>query len=345
LTSLAGLILTLPVVLLGLPFWLMSWAVDLFARLTEPRVAARGELMRFDPVLGWKTRENLDEHYLVKRDDIYPIVTDSSGWPGRRTLKDSEIVVVGDSFAYGYGARKGESFAELDPELKIKAVACPGYDLVQELLLLRQLGDQLDGKLVVWFIYPENDLPDLLRPQVDGHRKPFVRKTPTTGEWEIVSGHLRPEPWRPSIERNNFRAFANICVFGPQSDRCYSACEFLLQEAADLCRRVGAKLIVFTIPNVKQLDSAGRRYLGSQLEDPSRFDARYPDRRLSAVCEKLGVPFIPGMDHLKAVDYKRFEQFHWTPAGHRKVARLLREIAVPLRDAATSRRIAHRPST
>lgn len=326
LTSLAGLLLTLPILVLGLPFWLMSAWVALFARLTEPRLAARHELMQFDPVLGWKPRENLDAHYLIPRDDIYPIVTDAAGWPGRASLDDSDVVVVGDSFAYGYGARAGESYAEVDPGLRVKAVACPGYDLLQEMLLLRQLGDSLAGKLVLWFVYPENDLPDILRPQWREYRKPFVRRSARTGTWEVVADHLRPGRWRHSVERDNFRVFAQLCTPGPLADHCYSACAFLLEEAAELCRRVDATLVVFSIPNVNQLEASGRRRLAALSSDPGAFDAHYPDRRLAEMCDKAGVRFIPGMSRLQPEDYKRFERFHWTASGHRKVARLLREV-------------------
>jgi hypothetical protein len=326
LTSLAGLLLSLPVLLLGLPFWVMSAGVAFFARLTEPRLAERDELMQFDPVLGWKPRANVNTHYLIPRDDIYPIQTDAFGWPGRQALSDSELVVIGDSFAYGYGSRKGESFADMAPEVRIKSIACPGYDPVQEVLLLRELGDRLRGKLVVWFMYPENDLPDLTRPQWRQYRKPFVRRSATTGEWEVVSDHVRPGSWRPSIERDNFAAFAQLCLPGPLADRCYSACAYLLGEAAEICRGVEATLVVFTIPNVNQLEPSGRRRFASLTTDPRAFDAHYPDRQLGEICAKHGVPFVSGMTRFEPRDYKRFERFHWTPSGNRKVARLLHQL-------------------
>jgi hypothetical protein len=33
------------------------------------------------------------------------------------------------------------------------------------------------------------------------------------------------------------------------------------------------------------------------------------------------------MTRFEPSDYKRFERFHWTPSGNRKVADLLRELA------------------
>lgn len=328
LSSLTGLILVLPVILLVLPFWIMSACVRAFARLTEPVVAPGEKLIRFDPILAWKPKENLDTFYLAPDDDIYPIVTDSSGWPGDNPLSTSEMVVVGDSFAYGYGAGKGERFWELAPELKIKPIGCPGYDMVQEVQALRLLGDRLAGKLVCWLVYLENDIPDILRPHLRGYRKPFVRKSPRTGRWEIVTSHVRREKWTHSGfgDLLNMKVLALLCSPGRLSDHYYEACRFLIEEAAGICQQHRAVLVLVTVPNVNQLSRAGRGYLSSLLGNRSTFNPDYPDVRFAQACRALRVPFAPAKKHLRASDYKRFETFHWNRDGHRRMVGLLREI-------------------
>jgi hypothetical protein len=328
LAALGGSIVVLPVVILGLPFWLMAAGVRLFARATEPRLAAKEELMQFHPALAWKPRPDLNAHYLIRRDDIYAVATDSEGWPGRTSLDESEIVVVGDSFAYGYGARRGEAFWELDSELKIKPVGCPGYDMVQEVEALRQLGSRLAGKLVCWLIYLENDIADSVRPNWRGYRKPFVRRSRETGQWEVFSDHVRQEPWVHSTERANMRIFSALCSPGPLADHFYSACRFLIEEAAAICRAARAELVVVTVPNMNQLDRTGRRHLMSLTTSPHSFNPDYPDVRLARICDELRLPFVPAKGRLLASDYKRFERFHWNARGHRKMAGLLRELSV-----------------
>ena len=321
--AILGLALVLPALLLLLPFGLL-WAIThLFARLVEPAVTGGpvGEdLIEYDPELGWRPGRNLDTHYLVRRDDVYPVVTDSEGWPGRQSLEESEVVAVGDSFVTGYGARKGEAFWERISRFPIKTVGSPGYGMTQELEVIRHLGERLAGKLVFWLVYLENDIPDAMRPHWRGYRKPFVRYSPQSKEWEVVTHHLREEKWRHSGERDNMRSFANLCVPGPFSDLHFSACEFLLGEGAATCRSAGADLVVATVPNVNQLSHQGHRFLSGMAEDPQAFDPDYPDLRLGESCARLGVPFLPMKGFLEASDYKRLEKFHWSPRGHRKVA-------------------------
>ena len=78
------------------------------------------EIMTFDQQLGWRPRPDLDAHYLADRDDVFRVVTDHEGWPGTRSLDESAVVVIGDSFAFGYGVDAGKSFADLNPGLAIK---------------------------------------------------------------------------------------------------------------------------------------------------------------------------------------------------------------------------------
>jgi hypothetical protein len=261
LSGFVGLLLVLPVLVLAFPFVAMAYWIRLVARVTEPSIAGKEadeKLIRFDPELGWRPCANLDTHYLPRRDDIHPIRTDEEGWPGHLSVEESEIVVVGDSFAYGYGARPGQAFWEQAPELKVKPIGCPGWDMVQEMEAMRSLGDRLTGKLVVWFIYLENDIPDSLRPHWRGYRKPFPRIAPESGRWEIVSDHIREEKWRHSKLEDNVKAFSEVCGPGPLSDRNYAASAFIIEEAAKICRGVGADLVVTSIPFLRQLDPEGR---------------------------------------------------------------------------------------
>jgi len=324
-----GLVLTLPALLLALPFIVMSLAVRFAPRITEPEVAhgpSDSRVIRFDPDLGWRPHSRLDTWYQVQRDDIYRVITDSEGWPRPLSVEESQMVVVGDSFAYGYGARAGEVFWDHAGDLLIKPVGCAGYDLVQELEALRSLGSRLAGKLVVWFVYLENDLPDCLRPQWRGYRKPFVRRTTGDGPWEVVLQHIREEKWTHSLDRNNTPVFAEICGPGPFSDRYYAAGEFVLAEGAEICREAGAALVITTIPAKAQLEADGLARFMAARSDPAAFDPDYPDARVEEICKRLGLPFIPMKGFLEAADYKEFEGFHWNPRGHRKAGALLRDL-------------------
>src|SRR5438067_4881237 len=184
-TASIALALLLPVVLLILPFWLLSLLTRGIARIIEPEFLTREQLIQFDPVFGWRARPNLDTHHLMV--DVFHIRTDQDGWRGKHSLAESDIVVLGDSFAAGYGVSDRHFFANLPGGYKIKSVGIGGYSMVQELLWMKQLKSALHRKLVVWFVYYGNDLFDNLMPDLRGYRKPFVRENAVTADWEIVS--------------------------------------------------------------------------------------------------------------------------------------------------------------
>jgi hypothetical protein len=166
------------------------------------------------------------------------------------------------------------------------------------------------------------------------YRAPFVRLNAGTGIWTIVDRHVTPERWQCS-DLDRHRLFPFMCVPGTVANRAYSACEYLLARAAHTCRLSGATLAVFTIPHPSQLTASGRARLAAASGRPEECDARLPDLRLGACCVALGLPFVSGQDHLTRSDYKRREGIHWNARGHRRVAMVLRELAVRI-SAATS---------
>ena len=251
-----------PVFLVAVFLLLFVSAVRAIGRRLEPAFVTWPELVEFDRTLGWKPRPNMDGHYLADQDDVFRIVTDREGWPGRRSLDESDIVVIGDSFAFGYGVDTNRSFAELDPKLRVKALGAPGYSMVQPVLLMEQLGRRLRGRLVVWFAYLENDLQDNLAPEMRKYRAPFVRLDPVRGEWTIVDEHLEPRKWECS-NLDARRLFPRFCVPGPLADRAYSACDYLIGRAERACHEAGAHLVMVTIPHPMQLTTTGMASLAA----------------------------------------------------------------------------------
>jgi hypothetical protein len=314
------LILLLPAFLAAGALWLFAFCVRGLGRLIEPRFVPWSGLMRFDRALGWKARSGVDEHYLADRDDVFRIVTDADGWPGTRSLDDSAMVVIGDSFAFGYGVDTGRSFADLNPSVPIKAVGAPGYCMVHGVLMLEQLASRLNGKLVVWFICLENDIQDNMSPGNWRYRAPFVRRSGPG--WEIVDSHIVPMPW-PCSDLGWTRIFPQFCVPGPLTDHVYAACDYLIGRAAACCRRAGAQLVLVTVPDPIQLTAEGRARLAALSGKPESCDVHLPDRLFAESCERHGVPIVVGMDHFTIRDYKRREALHWNKRGHRQMAAVL----------------------
>lgn len=319
-----GLLLVAPVVLLSIPFWSLRGLVLWYQRRSEPRPDAKINLMRFDPALGWRARAHRDAYLQIEGDDIYPFRTNGDGWPVSAPLQDADQLVVGDSFAFGYGAQAGEAFFELDRGPCVAAFGCPGYCMVQELLVLRELRPVLAGKQVVWLVYVENDIWDALRPHWQGYRKPFLQKVPGAPEWEIRSDHVSSRPWTASADPASMWPFSDLCTPGAFSERHYDACRYLLSEGARICRDGGAtELVVVTVPNMNQLEVEGSERLRALSRDPGSFDPRYPHTRFEELCRTEKIRHVSGFEHFVAADYKEFERFHWNARGHRRMAELL----------------------
>jgi hypothetical protein len=324
--ALLGIIVLIPIIVLGLPFW----GVALLTRLThtvlrhfKPLPTPWQELMQFEPTVGWKPKAKLDTH--AKADGLFQITTDAQGWRGQTDLAESKVVVFGDSFAFGHGIDDKAFFAELNPNISIKAIGANGYSMVHELLWMQRLSDQLNGKLVVWFIYSGNDLYENLKPNLEHYRMPFVRPLDRTGKWEIVTSHISPIRWEITSKRQYYERLAEICIPSPLAERVYSAIEYLIKQGFDLCQSINVPLVVMTIPDITQISESHMGYLRGLAPDPNTFDPDLPDKTIRRICQELGVPFVALSRHLDPDDYMQ-RDVHWNKSGHRKVANVLEDL-------------------
>lgn len=330
LAFLGGLVMALLVLVLGLPFWLVGGLTHWLAPRLSPRVIRWPDLFEFDAILGWRPKPNLDCHCLEERSDVFHVVTDSIGWPGRSCLADSHLVVLGDSHAFGYGVdHEVAFFSRLNPDVRTKAIGVPGYNLVHQVLLMERLAPQFTNKVVVLFIYIGNDLHENLLPEMSGYRTPFVRRT-KDGSWEIVTHHLSPAKWntsRGSQPREYFPILDALYNDTPLAERAFSACAFLLKKAQALSCDASFPLVVMSVPPPWVLtDSRGevlphmRQRYPALVEHPD-----IPDRKIRLICQDLDLPFVSLQGTLTRSDYWERDD-HWTKEGHRKVARVLLDV-------------------
>jgi hypothetical protein len=323
-----GYVLLLPFVIGFLPLWFISWMSRKLEIILAKKSVRWDEIIEYDREIGWKPKPHVNGYYLDKAENPCFVQTDQDGWPGKNTLDESDIVVFGDSFAYGFGIDLYDSYAYLNENFKTKPIGAPGYNMVQSLLLMRQFSGRLRNKIVVWFVCLENDLFDNIRPyNSDFYTTPFVYKKNGLGAWSIETEHITPERWYlASTHRQYDRAFAKFCTPSSFSEYTYGSVEYLLGEAVGVCSKVNATLVVMTIPRKEQLMSNGIKKLQSYLSDQRNgFDPDFPDKQFEAICSKLGVKFIAAKKVLNADDYLEQDP-HWNKKGNRKIARILNDI-------------------
>ena len=329
--ALFALILIVPVFVLALPFWLVRGMTGSISGMLERRYLEWADLIEFDRHIGWRPKANLSSRH--RADDIFSISTDQYGWRGRASIDESDIIVFGDSFAWGYGIDDQDYFADLPANLHIKAVGTVGYNLVQEYLWMQKYSESLRGKLVVWLVFYGNDLIDNIMPDMCGYRTPFLRQSADKKDWAIETSHLSPSRWPLTPLRRQrgwhyLESLGELCGPSLLSDRSYSACEFIIRKGHQLCESVEAKMMILALPEQNQLTEKGQtklRNLRARAASADTLDTNYPDKRLAEICRKHGVSFVTTFELMPIECFKETD-CHWNKAGHKRFSDLLVEI-------------------
>lgn len=112
-----------------------------------------------DPVLGWRNRPGVYRSHEGTHEPM-TFLPDGSRVTGAPQDGNTSVLVVGCSYATGYGVRDQETFAwklqERFPDLRIRNYAVSGYGTYQSLLFLRELLDQrgMRPKVVIYGFLP-----------------------------------------------------------------------------------------------------------------------------------------------------------------------------------------------
>lgn len=328
--SCIGTLFIFPIAVCIFPFWIVGKLTHYFGSRIELRMGTWKEVVEFDEEVGWRPKPEIHTHCSFWIDK-FKVQTDSDGFRGPSTLAESELMVFGDSYAFGYGVNDGKAYfskQHMKSDLRIKAISAPGYNMVQEVMWMRKLSPQLPGKLVVWFVYIGNDLYDNIVPNLENYRRPFIREANTNGaNWEIVTDHLSPVSWpRNGTDKARIHEemFEGTFGHGGLSTRVYSASDFLIEQGRDICQSAGAYLVVLGIPWSIQLNQKQWRKRFANGRDQEGYTQSLPDEKLSQTCQKLDVPFIAGSTILEASDM--FPEGHWNEIGHRKIAGTLSDL-------------------
>ncbi|HLK12529.1 MAG TPA: hypothetical protein VKW76_14230 [Candidatus Binatia bacterium] len=137
---------------------------------------------RYDPELGWAPRPQIAG---IHRDDGFSVFVSQNAWglraaadvgPARRVPGRRRVLVLGDSYVWGYGASQHEIFT--DPRVAGDRVdlvnfGVSGYGTDQELLFYRRLGTRFDVDEVTLVFTPYNDVENNLEPEQYGYLKPY----------------------------------------------------------------------------------------------------------------------------------------------------------------------------
>jgi hypothetical protein len=328
-SSSLAIIVSLPILIIGLPFWLVGIVqrgLYILLRRLRPLPSSWDALIQYDPVIGWKPKPNLNTYARDMGGNYYKLTTDEYGW--RKSLNGSEghdVIVFGDSFAFGFGANDKEFFANVLSSPRIKTIGANGYNLVQQLMLMEEYKTMLYGKVVVWFVYHGNDLYENLAPNMRQYRMPFLREVNESSEWEIVTSHVNPSYWSINTKLDYYGKLAEICSDTPLSKRAFAACNYLIRRGKHICDEEHARLCIMSLPDIAQIERSRIDELAEKSFDKKTFDPDLPDKELSRICINHSLPFYTLKEYLTA-DHFIIKDVHWNREGNLRVAQLIRNI-------------------
>lgn len=183
---------------------------EIAVRVVDPAPSFRARAQaayacdRHHPLRGWTGRPDLDEAF-VRPDFAIRVRTNAAGFRTRALEPVDEavrhVVVLGDSFAWGWGVERDERFDTVLERASDGGVVCtnlaqPGYGTDQQLLTLREHGAALQPDVVL-VLFSHNDLKNVAAAQQYGKPKPRFVLDPDGGlELTRVPVPNDPEAWR-----------------------------------------------------------------------------------------------------------------------------------------------------
>ena len=356
-----NLIANLGLVLIGV---LMSGLIsEVTLRMTDVMPELESPLSsshQSDAYLGWSGKPNVRLRFRRSEFDVL-VEHDMEGWrqpkPVRPAVPTSRILVLGDSFTWGWGVTQGQVFTDLLQAALPDTVAVynrggPGFGTAQEYLVLqRELAARVYDAVVLMFFI--NDLSDNISSKQG--RRPY---------FELVDGGLRPhnQPALPLMNpvrqflSDHSRAYAFVQFelewlkrrfSGEANDKPeyrtapavnfddvpgYAVTARLFREMQRVVRQHGARFFLVYIPQRSEVEFDTPfpyvRSIHAMVDDIAR--------REDISLLDLAPPFH---QHAKAGEQLIYPiDAHWTPAGHRVAAAALlaSQIFQSLRNAGAS---------
>jgi lysophospholipase L1-like esterase len=157
--------------------------LEVALRVINPRLPSPSAIFRMsDPELGWKGVPD-QEAVFTRKEFSVPVSTESSGFrsvqgqPDPGQSSDTQIALLGDSIAWGWGVADGETLADelqklAGPASRVSNYGIAGYSTVQQLLLLERVLQSASPDIVLVLFF-RNDLSE--NTDSDRNRRPWAR--------------------------------------------------------------------------------------------------------------------------------------------------------------------------
>ena len=197
-----GLSLTIAEIIVRLLFP----SAGLRVRIARDLESERGKFCRYSPTLGWEGIPNAAQSFQYVDARCF-VRQNQWGFRGTEFSKGiplfKRIVVLGDSFVWGFGVNNDEIFSEVmlhraSSRIEVVNLGVPGYGNDQELLLWQAQGREWNAAEVLLVVDPWTDLFDSLHTLVyEDYQKPAFLLD-TTGQAHLINVPVPKSPPRPT---------------------------------------------------------------------------------------------------------------------------------------------------
>jgi hypothetical protein len=275
--------------------------------LEEPGHELTGQRYLFDSKLGWRNIPNLKSSTHGK-----PLTINSRGLRDRerdyeRTPETRRILVLGDSYAWGYGVGDDETFSRVleralgvgTTHWEVINTGVSGWGTDQEYIFFRSEGVKYRPDVVVLAMYLQNDSHNNVAMVQYFLGKPCFTSTNLA---ELVPPVIRPKVKERWLEDRDPLGMTIELVTAIHEE----------------CGRIDARLVLMTFgqfghdanPILTEFKKNFTELLSSRLPDVSRLD--------------IDLKFSERSIDPRSVMERKLD-LHWNAVGHRIVAELLQE--------------------
>ncbi len=303
----------------------------------------------YHPLLGWYNQKN-KAAVLELKSGKYAIQTNAMGFRGTREYDKKnnpnviKIIVLGDSYAFGWGVQNDETFAvKLEHQyrnLEMINLGVVGYGIDQMYLCYKELGREFHADYVIISVFPEDFWRATRAFSETGHGKPYftlssegvlkLNNVPVKGAED-----LQYNQFPDLIEQNAFEKIMNHSVIyrlakkvfikygknlgavDPNTTDEWRLGKAILHELIQEIRKSGAQPIIIIIPPVRWLHD-------SQIESIQKSLWHLRDQENVEIFD-LTTYFQKSLGNKNLTDFYIQDDWHWTKNGHEVVAAVLND--------------------
>ena len=310
-----------------------------------------GNLSEYSPLLGWEGKPGGKAQFTTENNSVW-LENNSMGFRDIEHDKSSKklgIVFLGDSFTWGYEVEFDDMFVNLLRDkfrnYEIFNLSHRGYGTDQELLGFENWRYQGQIKLVV-LMFAENDVEnnnsDLEYEKPKPKFEEVGEKLVLTGvpivkipEWnEIHKPYVLNDNWKENIKeflfKSQFLHAMYICYTDfktmnnnhnnsellRETQQDLTLTSGILKELKKTVESRGAKLIIFLIPSVKEIEN---------LSNSPPYQ-----RKIADLCKKLSITcfdLAPAFKETWRTPYYHYNG-HWNAYGHKVAAEAIYNLLI-----------------